>query len=112
MRGTVKIRDGFEIELAANAATAVRYQQVFGENLLKYFSGKTKPEDSAVVAQEMAYIMARSAEGADMTKLSREDYLSWLEQFEALDLVRSDVTDAILGIYSADGRTESAAKKE
>lgn len=112
MRGTVKIRDGFEIELAANAATAVRYQQVFGENLLKYFASKQKPEDSAIRAQELAYIMARSAEGADMNKLSREDYITWLEQFEALDLVMSNVTDAILTIYMSDGSTESTAKKE
>lgn len=110
MIGTVKIGDR-EINMAANAATVVRYQQVFGDNLLTHFTLNEGAGETAMRAQELAYIMTRSAEGADMNKLSKEDYISWLEQFEALDLVNDDTATAIIDIYLANTNTDSKAKK-
>lgn len=111
MIGTVKIGD-HDVAMSANAATAIRYQQAFGGNLLQHFMGNDSAEDSALVVQELAYIMARSAEGADMNKLSRDDYISWLEQFEPLDFVNGDTTTEIINIYLANTKTDSKVKKE
>lgn len=111
MIGTVKIGD-HDVEMVANAATAIRYQQVFGGNLLQHFMGNDKAEDAALVVQELAYIMCKSAEGADMNKLSKTDYISWLEQFEPLDFVNGEATTEIINIYLANMQSNSATKKE
>lgn len=111
MNGTITIRDQ-EIQLSANAATAIRYQQVFGDNLLSHFTSNEDAGESAMRAQELAYIMARSAEGADMNKLSKDDYIAWLEQFEALDLVNDETSTEIINIYLANTKTDSKVKKE
>lgn len=111
MIGIVKIGDR-GVNMVANAATAIRYQQVFGGNLLHHFMGDDSPEDAALVVQELAYIMAKAAEGADMNKLSKDDYISWLEQFESLDFMNGDTTTEIINIYLANMQTNSTAKKE
>lgn len=111
MKGTVTI-SGHDVEMVANAATAIRYQQVFGGNLLQHFMGTDSAEDSAIVVQEMAYIMCKAAEGADMNKLSKEDYLTWLEQFEPLDFVNGETSTEIINIYLANTVGASTTKKD
>lgn len=112
MRGTVKIGE-HEIEMSCNAATPIRFQQVFGKNLLTYFvnSDKVAPEDSTMAMQELAYIMTRSAEGTDMNVLSYEDYLHWLEDYDPLDFLNAETTEQIINLYLANSKTASKAKK-
>lgn len=109
MYGVVKI-GGKEVPLLANAATSIRYKQVFGKNILTYFNGNAKPEDIAEVVQELAYIMARGAEKADMNMLNIDDYIDWASQFDGFDLLRA--SDKILEIYQGNEASKSSSKKK
>ena len=111
MFGVVKIGDR-EIEMAANAATAIRYGQVFhGEDLLVYFTeGFTDYAQSVNVAQKLAYIMAMSAAKADMNKLSFDGYIAWLEDFDQFELLHA--TTDIVKIYMGNEKTLSTPKKK
>ena len=100
-----------EVPMLANAATPIRYRQVFGKNLLQYFMGKTSQEDMAAMTGELAYILARAGEGADMNKLNIDDYIEWLEDFEAAAWIDPDVVNEIMGIYYGNMDGLSSAKK-
>lgn len=99
------------VPMRANAATPIRYRQVFHKNLLPYFMGKASDEDAAEMVGELAYIMARSATNASMDKLSYEDYVSWLDDFEALDFVRDDTVSAIIDLYQGNEESMVDLKK-
>lgn len=59
---------------------------------------------------ELAYIMNQAALKADMTRLSVEGYLDWLDQFESLEFL-NHIADFI-GIYSGNRITSSDVKKK
>lgn len=111
MFGVVKIGDR-EIEMAANAATAIRYGQVFhGEDLLVYFGrGFKSSTESIYVAEKLGYIMAMSAAKADMNKLSEEGFYAWLETFDQFDMV--DASADIVKFYMGNEQTLSTPKKK
>ena len=111
MIGTVHLTGGREIQMQANAATPVRYRQVFNENILTYLTGSKPVEEAAEMVPRLAYIMTRSAEGADMNKLSREDFITWLEGFEATDFMEG-ATEEIMAIYQGQKIPESKSKKK
>lgn len=94
----IKIGDK-KVPMKANAATPIRYRQVFGKNLLPYFMGKATDEDAAEMVGELAYIMAMSGSGADMTKLSLDGYVEWLEGFDSMDFVNPDTVQALISLY-------------
>lgn len=103
-----------DVPLAANAATPIRFRNIFGKDLLTLVSEGTSPDGidmkvASEVAPELAFIMAKSAEKADMTKLNEEKLLDWLEQFEPMDLI--DATEQIFSVYFGDSETEVEAKK-
>lgn len=111
MFGVVKIGDR-EIEMAANAATAIRYGQVFqGEDLLVYFTNGFKDTAQSIgVAQKLGYIMANAAAKADMNKLSFDGYIKWLEELDQFDLI--DAATDIVKIYMGNEKTLSTPKKK
>ena len=100
---------GKDVPMMSNAATPIRYRQVFRRNLNAFFLGKMPEEDSADIPGELAYIMAKSASGADMNKLSYDDYISWLTGYEALDFAAA--TKQILDVYQNNLETDSEVKK-
>lgn len=102
---------GRTIEVLANAATPIRYKQVFHRNLMGFFLGKETEENNAEMVQELAYIMARAAERADMGKLSYEDYIEWLEGFEALAFSNQETASALIDIYQGNQIADSEVKK-
>lgn len=106
--GIVKIGNK-EIPMASNAATPIRYRQVFHKNLNSFFLGKMPEEESSEMVGELAYIMAKSGAGADMNKLSLDDYMEWLTGFGALDFDAA-VKD-IIGLYQGNLVTDSEVKK-
>lgn len=110
MYGVIKI-GGRDIPMKANAATPIRYRQVFGKNLLPYFMGKATDEDAAEMVGELAYIMAASASGADMTKLSLDGYVEWLEGFDPMDFVSGDTVEALIRLYQGNEEGYSDLKK-
>lgn len=58
---------------------------------------------------KLAYIMARSAEGAAMGSLSVEDYLDWLDQFESMEFLTRAMD--FISLYMGNRETTSSAKK-
>lgn len=90
--------DGIEVEFAANAATPFRYKQVFHKDLFAILGNEQKAETEGVEAvTELAYVMAKQAEKADMGKLTYEDFISWLEQFSGMAFV--EAAEDILTVY-------------
>ena len=103
-----------DVALQANAATPIRFRNIFGKDLLTIVSEGTSPEGidmkvASEVAPELAFIMAKSAEKSDMTKLNEDKMIEWLEQFEPMDLINA--TDGIFSVYFGDSETEVEAKK-
>lgn len=91
--------DGKEMGLSANAATPFRYKQVFNSDLFAVLGNeKRAEEEGAEVVTKLAYIMHRQAEKADMSKLSEDDFITWLEEFSAMAFVNSaeDIINAYM----------------
>ena len=107
---TIKVGEK-EVPMLANAATPIRYKQVFGKNILTYFLGGSTDAEVTAMVSELAYIMAKAGEGADMNKLSIDDYIKWLEPFEALDFATEENARAILDIYQGNESQASTVKK-
>ena len=106
MLKTVTI-DGNEIEFAANAATPFRYKQIFQKDLLQILGNEEKAQQEGVEAvTQLAYIMAKQAEKADMAKLSMDDFITWLEGFSAMAFVEN--AEEILNVYMDSTSTTAA----
>ena len=114
MTKSITLEGGKEIKLAANAATPFRFKQLFGSDLLRMFQQSTKSEDDqmvlADVVSQLAYIMNKQAEGANMNAISMDDFFSWLEGFEAMDFVTAG--EQIMNVYLSSTVTSVEAKKK
>ena len=98
--------DGKEIEFSANAATPFRYRQVFHKDLLSILGNEEKAQNEGVEAvTELAFIMAKQAEKADMGKLNEEVFLEWLERFGSMAFVNN--AEDILNVYMESTETTS-----
>lgn len=102
---------GKTINFVANAATPLYYKQFFKKDLLQLM---TKDEDGLTVASEnvpeLAFIMAKQADKADMMHLTFKHYVEWLELFDPLDLIMS--SEGILSVYFGDLETDVEPKKK
>lgn len=90
---------GREVELAANAATPFRFKQVFQKDLLQILGNEKKAEEEGVDAvTQLAYIMAKQAEGVDMNKLTFDEFIAWLEGFSAMAFIEAaeDIVNAYM----------------
>lgn len=114
MKNTVALEGGKTLELAANAATPFRYKQLFGADLLKLFQQNTKDESENVLLAEtisqLAFIMTKQAEKADMNSVSIEEFYAWLEDYEPLDFVLA--SEQIIKVYLSSTRPSVEAKKK
>lgn len=110
MYGVIKVGER-DLPLLANAATPIRYKQVFHRSLMPFFLGQESDGDSAEMVGELAYVMARAAEGADMNKLSFDDYVNWLEGFDAMAFSKPDTAGKVMDIYAGNQTTDAEVKK-
>ena len=95
-----------EIELTANAATPFRFKQVFRKDLFGIFGNEERAETEGIEAvMQLAYIMSKQAEKADMNKLNEDEFLTWLEDFGPMDF--AEQAEEILNVYM--GSTISSA---
>jgi len=110
MRKVIQIKEGVALELLANASTPIRYNQLFHEDLLRSLTALTEGNgtDTVEVVNRLAYVMRMQATGQTAT-MSMNDYLSWLEQFDAFDLFGK--SEEIIGVYTANLRSGVTAKK-
>lgn len=111
MQKSIMIGD-VEVAMRASAATAIRYRNTFHGDIMKELM-EMNPEqiDSSVIEkiQKLAFIMAKSAEGANMTTLTEDDYLEWLDQFDSLEMMQA--SKDIVSIYLGGKVSESELKK-
>lgn len=103
------------VPMMVNAATPIRFRNLFGKDLLTtiYEGTREGGVDLTVasdIAPELAFIMAKAAEKADMNALSVEMYLKWLEDFGPLDFVNA--TEEIFNFYYGDQATTADSKKK
>lgn len=104
-----------EISLEANGATPIRFRQLFGKDLLTSIQKGTTENGidltvASELAPELAFIMAMSADKEDMSKLTEDRFLNWLEQFGPMDLVNA--TEQIFNAYFGDAETLVEPKKK
>lgn len=102
---------GKPFPMVANAATAIRYKQVFGRDLLKEMTSEDGVNVAGIV-QELGYIMAMAGAGEDMNKLNQETYVSWLEGFEALDFYEEETAVDIMNLWQGNREVSATAKKK
>lgn len=106
---------GKQIKFLSNGVTPLFYKNLFGKDLLK--SMKSDDGGWDIVGDnipELAFIMAKQAEdgikAADLMKLSFEQYIEWLSQFDALDITMHGAE--ITNIYIADSIPSAEPKKK
>ena len=104
----VKIGDK-DVSLLANGSTPIRYRQMFHKDIIAKMNEGTNADDAVEMASELAFIMAKSADKADMNTLNLDDYYEWLEQFETFDIVTA--SEDIFNVYVGQTLTTSTAKK-
>lgn len=98
------------IGLKATASTTYRFKQVFKRDILKVMmdtSGAQQAEEDDVM--RLAYIMAMSARGEDMSKLNEDSYIGWLDQFDPMDLFIAQ--EDIMEVFQGNRKTEETQKK-
>ena len=114
MYGEIKV-GGINVPMIANAATPLRYKQLFGKDLLTEFHGVEENEAKAVESiPELAFIMAMTAKSKDgkqdLSKLNLNLYMEWLEQFDPMDLPMA--SEQIVNLYLGNTVTISEPKKK
>ena len=97
------------IGFLSNGATPLFYKQVFKNDLLQMLTGGGQMEIASDKIPELAFIMAKQAEKADMTKVNYNGFVDWLSQFEPLDLVIKSTE--IADVYIGDSMTSVEPKK-
>lgn len=90
--------DGKDLEMAANAATPIRFRQVFKKDLLSILGNEKRAEEEGVeTVMQLAFIMAKQAEKADMATLNEDMFIEWLEGFGAMAFV--EAAEDVLNVY-------------
>ena len=101
------------ITFTSNGATPIFYKQFFKKDLMK-FTNLDGNEAAMELAEgeinELAFIMAKQADKADMMKLTFANYIEWLELFNPLDLTMK--SDEIYMVYLADSVPMEEPKKK
>lgn len=95
----------------ANGATPLFYKQFFHEDLLQKLS--LKGENLTIATEDLpqlAFIMAKQGEKADMMQLKKESYIEWLTQFNPMDIPING--EEIFLIYVGDSIQTSEPKKK
>lgn len=100
------------VPMLANGATPIRYRMIFKKDLINEFQQAEGNNYSIAVdtVSELAFVMAKAAEKADMNKLNLEIYIEWLEQFEPFDL--TEALEEIVDLYLGNIETSSEVKKK
>lgn len=105
-----------QVSLEANAATGIRYKQIFGQDILKKLAKMETVDDIDKIdaiqdIAKLAYVMNKQA-NKSVKEASEDDYISWMEGFEEQDFQdRSTIID-VLCIWNRNFATMSELKNE
>lgn len=110
----VKIGDQ-TVAMAANAATPIRFATVFHEDPMRGLDelqkgGEADAGRATSLIMKLGYVMAMTAEKKDLTKLSEDDFVEWLEGFELQDFM--EATNDIVAVYLGNKKMLSSSKKK
>lgn len=108
MLRTIKIGDA-EVKMMTNAASPYRYKQIFREDMLPKILGEPTDAEATGIFMKLGFVYAKQAEGADLSALTEDDYIKWLEQFEFIDYL-SAATE-IGALYTASAKGTVTPKK-
>ena len=100
--------DGREMEFAANAATPIRFKQIFKTDLMRMFQDTESVEYYEAVTQ-LAYVMNAQAEKNGFNGKSFDDYCTWLEGFTPMAFI--NVAEEIVSVWTDSEATTSTPKK-
>lgn len=102
------------IAFLSNGLTPIHYKNVFGDDLLKQLNASGDFELAGDKVPQLAFIMAKQGEKADMSKQNIATYYAWLEGFEPLDMVMhgKEIVDIYMSnsIPTAEPKKKAAAK--
>ena len=106
MYSVVRIGDK-DVALLATGATPYRYNNVFHADIFKEM---TSIEDGAAayMIMQLAYVMAKAADKADMNTLNMDDFYSWLDQFGPNDI--AEAAPEIMDVYNGSMKGEISPK--
>lgn len=112
MYGEIKMKDisGVEktVPMMANAATLIRFKQLFHCDLM---AGIVSPDGNfdIDIVSKLGFIMAKQAAKADMNALTFDKYVEWIEEFDSMTFL--ETCNQIFGIYFNSRENSSEAKK-
>jgi hypothetical protein len=101
---------GKAVPMEANAATPFRFKQIFHRDFLALAAKGLEDAEAAELGTQLAYVMAMQGAKADMTKVNEESFFSWLDGFEANDIII--VLDQVMGLYNGNAKASVEPKKK
>lgn len=108
MRKEITIGDE-NVAVVANAATPFIYSKIFNDDLLR---GMQKDPEDVSRFIRLAFTMAKQADTSSAElmqgKVTEDDFVSWLEKYEFMDIC--DATTEILSVYQASKKGSSVPK--
>ena len=96
------------VPMLANAATPIRFKQLFKKDILSGLVDKDGNYDTDVISK-LAYLMSQQAAKVDINTLNFDKYVDWLEDFDSMAFM--DNVDQILDVYIRSKENTSKEKK-
>ena len=96
------------VPMLANAATLIRFKQLFHCDLMNGIISKEGNFDIDMVSK-LAFVMTKQAAKADMKTLSMDQFIEWIEDFESMTFLEN--CNQIFAIYFNSKENSSEAKK-
>lgn len=114
MRSVIRIGQR-EVAVESNAATAIRYKQIFKRELLKDLAKLENVEDvdkldAIEYTSKLAYVM-NMQNRKEIKEASEEGYIAWMEEFEEADFQDPAAITSILNVWNRNITTTSELKK-
>lgn len=106
-----------KMELMSNAATPIRYKQIFRKDLLTEFTrldGKSDDEKLQAIdtIQQLAFVMNKQATASreEINRLNYDSFVEWLEDFEADAFYQKEIMDAVINTWFKNNKSTSISK--
>lgn len=101
-----------DVTMLANGATSIYYKQIFGEDLIRMMSRSASDLSNldGNFVNKLAFIMAMNARHEDMKKLSFDNFVDWIAEYDSGCLIEKQ--NEIVGVYLSTKKTGSKAKKK